>query len=88
MDRRFIARDTTDHADQSRPAPIGRIVLRSSVALSAAIVLTLGASLTSLSSELLPRPASVPVAKGAKSPAKSKKAVVPFVMLPSNHMLV
>jgi hypothetical protein len=54
-------------------------------ALSAAVALTLAAGLAWANLRLDPQEAP---AAGADAKAKVKKAVVPFVMLPTNHMLV
>jgi hypothetical protein len=60
-------------------------------ALSAAVALVLVAGLAWANPRLDPQEAS-PITKADKAPAvanaKSKKSVVPFVMLPTNHMLV
>jgi hypothetical protein len=82
MDRRFIPLDTRDHA---RPASIAWTVLGPAVVLSAAVLLTLGAGLAWAHFQLDPR---APADDQVETKAKGKKAVVPFVMLPTNHMLV
>ncbi len=62
-------------------------------ALSAAIALVLAAGLAWAYPRLDPQEAPAPAkvdkaAAGAAAKAKAKKSVVPFVMLPTNHMLV
>ena len=91
MDRPFIPLDPRNHSAPYRPASVAPAVLRTAVVLSAAVLLTLGASLAS--AHFRPDPQQPETPTGASNPAKpklnkSKPAVVPFTMLPTNHMLV
>ena len=92
MDRTFIPLDTRDQTGQSRPASIAAAVRNVAVVLSTALALTAGASLAWARLRPDPQQPRVPIAQADKTPAdakvKTKKAVVPFVMLPTNHMLV
>jgi hypothetical protein len=86
MDEPFLPLENRDLDGQAHPASIARTALSAAVVLSTAVVFTLGAGLAWAHLRLDPQEAPAPAAKAVK--AKVKKAVVPFVMLPTNHMLV
>ena len=96
MDRTFSPLDTRDPVDPFRPASSLPALLTAAAVVIAAAVLTLAADLAWAHFRLDPQQPPAPAAIAVKTPAEAqaktrptvKKAVVPFVMLPTNHMLV